>query len=545
MKLADKIRSKYMHENTFIREKAVSLYIISILIATGFTGLSINRFRELSLGGAFMELAVAAVLTVLVVLMYKGRIKIRIVSYIILFLFYAAGFGLYFMLNRKVVGVMNLYVVGMYFLCVVITTPLLAYRGIQVIFTIIITQLAIGFVNFFQVMPFLKAEYETIHYIVVVLLTLMSSIFAYQLFSLQRRSLLTLERKAAKEKSEFANFRSLVDSTSNAFNVGEDLKKAADRNLTASEEIAADLKLMQQSIDGLLKNVDQSSEANKAIITSREEVEQQNEQQNDAISISSAAAEQISAQINSISENTISKREIIKNLVESAIASRDKLQDTVSFFRQIADSSEQIIEVIQVIEEIAGRTNLLAMNAAIEAAHAGEAGKGFAVVAEEIRKLAEETNENSRLIRETLEKNNEQVQKSVASTDELHGIFSAVSENTEQVRMVMEETIAAMQELNAGTKSITEAVSNLLESKTRVSDALGNMDRSTESGVSSIEQIADAAEDVSEQIDNLAELVQTILDQSRELNRIGEENVKNFLDLQSSLDNIKLKSNEK
>lgn len=383
-----------------------------------------------------------------------------------------------------------------------------------------------------------KTMYPFISQVAIVVAVLVTRRIFDKVLARTNRNLEQMEKQSERGKK-------LVLSSMEQMNKSEVLLENTQETASAVVQIERNLNSIKESVAGLDGNIRSSVDIIDELTGSVSEIRGTLSEQSTQVTASSIAISSIVDNIRSV-EDIITREELsVSNLKNKSRAGEDIVSEAMRSFTNVTAQIDNIRGITTMISKIAAQTNLLAMNAAIEAAHAGEAGKGFAVVAEEIRKLAEETNENSRLIRETLEKNNEQVQKSVASTDELHGIFSAVSENTEQVRMVMEETIAAMQELNAGTKSITEAVSNLLESKTRVSDALGNMDRSTESGVSSIEQIADAAEDVSEQIDNLAELVQTILDQSRELNRIGEENVKNFLDLQSSLDNIKLKSNEK
>ncbi len=173
---------------------------------------------------------------------------------------------------------------------------------------------------------------------------------------------------------------------------------------------------------------------------------------------SSAAIEQMLANIASVTDTLKRNTETVKALAESSENGLDEVQETVGISEKMLSESEGLLEASAVIQSIADQTNLLAMNAAIEAAHAGEAGKGFAVVADEIRKLADDSNVQGRSItnRLTVLKGSiiEISEKIRHVEEQFDGIFKHAENVKNQESMVMH----AMEEQSAGSSQILEAI---------------------------------------------------------------------------------------
>jgi len=165
-----------------------------------------------------------------------------------------------------------------------------------------------------------------------------------------------------------------------------------------AEEISATASSVYRNSENLDHTVQNASSLVGDIRGAVERIVNRIEEQSSAVTQSSAAIEELIASIRTISSISQAKKELLVSLQDMAKIGEENTSATRDSMKEISVSADLIHDLIEVIDNVADQTNILAMNAAIEAAHAGEAGKGFGVVADEIRKLAETTTENSRNI---------------------------------------------------------------------------------------------------------------------------------------------------
>jgi methyl-accepting chemotaxis protein len=245
------------------------------------------------------------------------------------------------------------------------------------------------------------------------------------------------------------------------FDIGSQLSANMSETASAINQITANI----QSIKGQALNQSASvTETNVTMEQMTANIEKLNanvEQQNASVAQSSSAIEEMLANIQSVTNTLVKNSDNVKNLIEASNVGRTGLQDVASDIQEITKESEGLLEINAVMENIASQTNLLSMNAAIEAAHAGEAGKGFAVVADEIRKLAENSSEQSKIISAVLKKIHGSIEKITASTDAVLGKFEAIDTEVKKVADQEENIRNAMEEQSAGSKQILEAIGNL------------------------------------------------------------------------------------
>jgi hemerythrin-like metal-binding protein len=169
------------------------------------------------------------------------------------------------------------------------------------------------------------------------------------------------------------------------------------------------------------------------------------------------------ANIESVTRISRTNSENVSRLAEASEVGRNGLQAVAADMQEIARESEGLLEINAVLQNIASQTNLLSMNAAIEAAHAGESGKGFAVVADEIRKLAESSGEQSKTISSVLKKIRDAMTKISLATAEVLDRFGAIDSGVKAVSDQEEQIRNAMEEQSSGSRQILVAIQKLNE----------------------------------------------------------------------------------
>jgi methyl-accepting chemotaxis protein len=243
--------------------------------------------------------------------------------------------------------------------------------------------------------------------------------------------------------------------------IGYKLSSNMTETAAAVNEITATIQSIKTRIINQSASVTQTGATIEQIVLNINRLNEHIDRQSESVAKSSSAIEQMLANIQSVTQTLIKNTGNVKILVESSGAGRTGLQGVAADIQEIAKESAGLFEINKVMENIAAQTNLLSMNAAIEAAHAGEAGKGFAVVAGEIRKLAESSSKQSKIIAEVLSKIKHSIDKITESAEEVLNKFEAIDSGVRLVMNQEEQVRNAMEEQGIGSKQILESIAEL------------------------------------------------------------------------------------
>jgi len=301
---------------------------------------------------------------------------------------------------------------------------------------------------------------------------------------------------------------------------GNDLSSNMVETAAAMNEITANIQSIKGRIINQSASVTQTSAAMEQITGNIDKLNGYVEKQASNVSQSSSAIEEMLANIQSVT-NTLEKNGTnVNELNSSSEVGRESLEEAFSSIQEITRDSEKLLKINMIIADIAAQTNLLSMNAAIEAAHAGTAGRGFAVVADEIRALAISCTNQSKTIGDVLNKVKESIDYVHEITGNALSKFKVIDSSVKTVSEQEENIRNAMTEQNEGSKQILDAVGQLNEITRQVKEESiemykesrdviqesRNLDHVTQEITGGINEMATGAEQINEAVNKVNEI---------------------------------------
>jgi methyl-accepting chemotaxis protein len=292
----------------------------------------------------------------------------------------------------------------------------------------------------------------------------------------------------------------------------------------ATNNIMTKINNMKGHIDVHGSKLLESDKAMNVIMGTIEKMHGYVQDQSNSVSVSSSAIEKMFVNIHSVVQTFIKNAENVTALTNASEAGKASLVEVSRDVEQIAKDSEGLIEINAMMEDIAGQTSLLSMNAAIEAAHAGEAGKGFAVVAGEIRKLAESSSQQAKNTTNMLKHIKTAIDTITASTQEVLNRFALIDQCVQTVSEQENHIRGAMEKQEAGGKEILSSIQKLNELTGLVKSGSEEMSAEGNEIVQKTRELETITRGIENDMNEIENSSDTILTAINDVNKISMEN---------------------
>ncbi len=369
------------------------------------------------------------------------------------------------------------------------------------------------------------------------LMTAISAAVAAYLVRLTTNLLVEVERDAKAAERSYDELNAAMGKAQvSSLRIGESLSASVTRTSESIGLLSAQGRGISRGMDELDGALGKSSEANQRAEEYQAKVKAALSAYSEQVARASAAIEQMAAAADSLARQAGGKKAAVSALVETSKSGEDVLSAMSQSMEQIQASANHVADLGAIIGDVADRTNLLGMNASIEAAHAGAAGRGFAVVANEIRALSVEAAKSARVIGDTLKEVQAAIASSASRSGEALGSFRKISEDIRGVSLMIDELLSSIQELSSGSADVVSAVSAVADLTRSTEVAVDRCSEGMEETLKGMDAVSEIASRVRVETAEMSNRFDEMSKDSEQVRKLGGENLGTIQALKSSLE---------
>jgi methyl-accepting chemotaxis protein len=533
-KMLDKLLSYYIESGDInVRYRSRALLKVDLASSLFFTIYTVINLIEGKPLNAAIEFVLILVFVFNIVLLKKGYYKISV--NMILIVCFLAAFMLVF--TQSAGEAYEGFKIFTFTMPTLVALTLFGYNKKQAYIFLGSGELIILYSLLFRAIPAQQLPTPELIslYIPPMLLFIICNFFVVQVISNSTIIFGSLKQQDEISSRRFIELNKLVEAFKGNLNLGKTLHDLAENTSINSENISKRLENMDSVLDNLTARMKSTTDSQNLIMQAGEIVKDGMETQTGTLRNSTASVEEMADSIHHLSDTMQAAVESLTQLKEESAESENRIREAGKMMDAMLVSNKKINEITSVIEDVGSQTNLLAMNASIEAAHAGEVGKGFAVVASEIRKLAETTNSQSKQIRELLNISNANSRSAVDKSREVQEHFVDIMQKIEEQSVSMSSVYVSLSELTAGASEIAEEVVSLDSVNSKVNNSVKEMSSRIAESHESVRVTAELTQEVVKLMTAISSATEYLNNDARTLANVGKKNTENLQNMESEL----------